>query len=141
MIRLMLALAFGLIASAAHGETPTATPGLWSQSDEGLTLVAARITLPREGASVRFTEAGEASRAGEGLDNMVQYRSADGAVFATVFLYYPGLPHAGLQAYATDELLRSANGQMTFGTARIVAAGGTEGAAILRDYGRYRGSL
>lgn len=145
MIRLFPAIALAMCAPAALAAQPPPPPAaaaaIWTQSNERITLAAARISLPRQAGPVRITEIGESSRPGEGLDNMVQYRSADGAVFATAFLYFPGLPHAGLQAFASEEAIRAGGGPVTFGEPRTMPAGGIPGAAILRDYSHYRGSL
>ena len=133
-------LAIAEPAEAPHGPPP-ATSGLWTQTDAQITLASARIALPRVAATVRFTETGESSHQGDGLDNMVQYRSPDGAVFATAFLYYPGLPDAALQEFASGEQIRAGGGPVTLGQPRIVAAGGIDRVAIVRDYAHYRGNL
>lgn len=148
MFKLLIGIALLASTQAAAALTPATPPAApapqpnaWTVTAERLTFVAARISLPRRAGVVQLAGTGEASRRGEGLDNDAQYRSADGAVFATAYIYYPGLPHAGIAAFATDEVIRTTGGPVTFGTPRIVAAGGVEGVGIRRDYSHYRGNL
>ena len=82
------------------------------------------------------------SHEGEGIDSGLQYRSSDDAVFATVYLYYPGLPHAGLAAFSTDDFIRTSEpATRILHPIRAVSAGGVDGIAIRVDYANYRGNL
>jgi hypothetical protein len=143
---LLLMVVAPAAASAAQGkpeaQQPPAARSPWQVSDDEIRLVSGNIAFPRRAGVTSANRTSEFSRQGEGLDNGLQYQSSDEAVFATVYAYYPGLAHSGLSAVATDQALRSnSNTELTGGDARVVAAGGIEGAAIRRDYGRYRGNL
>ena len=142
MLRLLLAFALALAAPAALAQAPEAAPGLWTQSNGRITFAAARISLPLAAGPVQFRRTAEFSHQGEGLDNALQYWSPDQQVFATVYVYYPGLAHAGLSAFATDAAIRSQSGRdlRALGT-RLVAAGGREGMAIRADYAGYRDGM
>jgi hypothetical protein len=129
-----------LIAAPCSLGAQTQTPSPWTQSADRVTLPQAGISFPSRPAGVSITKVLEFSAPGEGIDAAVQYRSADGAIIATGYLFYPGLPHSGLAALATDNALRSNSpSPITGGEARIVDAAGVPGAAIRMDYGNYRG--
>lgn len=57
----------------------------WLASERSLLLVPARIAVPRQAGSLTAVRNGEFTRQGENLDNVIQYRSADGAVIGTVY--------------------------------------------------------
>ena len=157
MIR-FLPIAFALLCGAvptnAQGQTqspaapqanPPAAQGLtqeqrWRISDTQVVSIQARTAFPLRISTLTATRAQEFSHPGEGIDDGLWYRSSDGAVFATLYVYYPGLPHAGLAAYATDHFIRI-NGPETRTTTpmRLVATGGIANGAIRIDYGNYRG--
>jgi hypothetical protein len=158
MIRpwLAAAAALTLCGSAALAQTPPPGPApappappaaparssadFWAISDTRIASVPARIAFPRRAGAVEAYRHQEFSHEGEGIDNAVQYRSADGAVYATVYVYYPGLAHSGLAAFATDLGLRATpQFAVTGGEMRVVDAGGRTGVAIRADYSRYRG--
>jgi hypothetical protein len=91
---------------------------------------------------LKVSGTGESSHKGQGIDAAVQYRSADGAIVGTAYLFYPGLPHAGLAVLATDNALRSNSpSPVTGGTIRTVSAAGVEGLALQADYGNYQNGL
>jgi hypothetical protein len=114
----------------------------WIVSDDTILLPSAAITFPRDAGALSATNAGEASHGGEAIDTLVDYRSADQQLRASVFLYYPGLPHAGVAAFANDEAIHAGGGAtLAAGGPRIVGAGGVEGVAIRRDYDHYQGNL
>jgi hypothetical protein len=151
MLRFLIGIALAFAAPAALAQKPQAqqqqqgppdaSPGLWTQADGRITFATARISLPTSAGAVTFSRAVEFTHAGEGLDSALQYRSADGAVFATVYVYYPGLPHAGLAGYMTDYVLHlRAPGIRPLGT-RTIAAGGRADAAIRADYAAYLDNL
>ena len=145
MIRLLLASLLAVVATAAAAQQPTnppapALPNLWVETDADVASVPARTAFPRTAGTMRVAETGELSNRGQGIDNAIQYRSPDGELFGTVYIYYPGLPHAGLSAYATDQGIR-ANSTTPVREVRraAVAAGGVADAAIRGDYANYRG--
>lgn len=141
----VLACLLLLCAPCAAQDKPAQPPAAsepWSISGEEARLTAAGVVFPRRAGTTAIYRSLEFSRQGEGLDNGLQYRSDDEQVFATAYVYAPGLAHSGLSAFATDSGLRdSASSPLSGGEPRIVAAGGVEGAAIRHDYGRYRGNL
>jgi hypothetical protein len=111
----------------------------WVASDTQVAAVQARTAFPLRIGTLTATRPQEFSHPGEGIDDGLWYRSSDGAVFATLYVYYPGLPHAGLAAYATDHFIRlNGPGTRTTTPMRLVAAGGIANGAIRIDYGNYR---
>jgi hypothetical protein len=148
---LAFAAALALCAPAALAQSPAQSPAqppaparsstdFWVVSDTRIASVPARIAFPRRAGVVEAQRHLEFTHQGEGLDNAVQYRSADQAVYATVYVYYPGLAHAGLAAFATDHGLRTQpQFAATGGEMRVVDAGGRTRVAIRADYSRYRG--
>lgn len=153
MIRMLLAIGAALsLGTAAVAQAPAApapaqpaTPAspsaqFWAVSDSQIASIPARIAFPLRAGLVSARRHQEFSHEGEGIDNAIQYNSDDRAIYATVYVYYPGLPHAGLAAFATDHVLRThpeLGGQG--GEMRVVDAGGRTGVAIRADYSQYRG--
>jgi hypothetical protein len=141
----------GLVMGTASGQPTAPAPAapqattqqeIWTVSDTRIAVVPARVAFPRTAGTVVAYDTSEFSHRGEGLDMGIQYRSPDQAVFATVYVYYPGLAHAGLAAFATDDAIRrNSNSAVRGGLASVVSAGGVEGVAIRRDYSGYRGNL
>lgn len=149
-----LPIAFALASAPVQAQAPSqsapqpqapAQSGLseeqrWLVSDSQVASLQARIAFPRRIGALSASRTQEFSHPGEGIDDALWYRSADGAVFATLYVYYPGLPHAGLAAFATDHFIYI-SGPETRVTEpmRLVAAGGIENGAIRIDYANYRG--
>lgn len=151
-VKAMLLIALAFAQAAAQPPSPPAPPQqqaqpqpkaqIWAISEREIASVNARIAFPRQAGSVSAYNTLEFTRQNEGLDAGIQYRSPDEAVFATAYVYLPGLAHSGLAALATDfALTRNSSTRLTGGEPRVVAAGGVEGVAIRRDYARYRGEL
>lgn len=140
-----LALAFGAPQVSAQAKPETSAPApqaeqFWAISGTRAALVPARIAFPLRIGTLEAYRTQEFSHEGEGVDNAIQYRSSDEQVFVTVYVYYPGLPHAGLAAFATDNFIRASEPATRISTPmRLVNAGGVEGAAIRIDYANYRG--
>ncbi|HEV2815980.1 MAG TPA: hypothetical protein VGW40_01965 [Allosphingosinicella sp.] len=142
MIRLWFALVLALAAPAAFAQPPEAAPGLWTRADGRIGFTAARISLALRAGAVEFRRTAEFSHQGEGLDSALQYWSDDRQVFATVYVYYPGLAHAGLTAFATDNAIQVQSGRnLRTLRSRLVAAGGREGMAIRADYAGFRDGM
>ncbi len=143
----MLMVALPMSVSAAAQDKPElpsqAAPNqFWEMSGDTARLVRPGIAFPRRAGTTSLSRSLEFSRQGQGLDNGLQYQTRDGSVFATAYIYFPALPHAGLTAIATDQALRTQSStSLSGGEARTVAAGGVPGVAIRRDYGGYRGNL
>lgn len=115
MNALLLALAMAAAAPAAEvPKTPYTIDGAtWTDVGNALPHPRlANIGIPRAAGGQTLRELGEFSD-GSGLDNVAQYQSADGEVFATVYIYMPTLPDAGLAAIATDEIIRARFGPQT----------------------------
>jgi len=143
---LLLAL-FPQPASAAaplqqeQTQMPEAPASIWRPADDHLSFVAANLDVPRTAGSVHFTRSFEFSHVGEGIDSGLQFESADGQVFATIYVYYPGLPHAGLSAFATDWVIHSQSQNLHELGMRVVASGGRDQVAIRGDYTGFRDGL
>lgn len=134
-ILLLIALLFGLLPPAAAQPSE-----FWSSRGDRLHFRHAGISLPAKAGAVRFTETSEFSRKGEGLDTAVQYKSPDGAVWATAYVYLPGVAHAGLAALATAEGIKAnSRTPVTAHPVRVVGAGGVPGVAIRSEFDGYRG--
>ncbi len=135
----MLAVAAPVTASAQPRE---AAAGIWERRDGRSTFVAAGIGLPNSAGTVTLAQLAEFSSHGNGMDNVAQFSSPDREVFATVYIYSPNLPHAGLTAFMTDDVVRASGGSdLEAGQPRLVSAGGQQAAAIRTDYRHYRGNL
>lgn len=140
MIKHLFLLLLTLLAPAAGVAQPAPAPSeLWQRADERITFTHAQISFPVRAGATSLHQPVELSRRGEGLDNGLQYASSDEGVFATVYIYYPGLPHVGVTAYATDHAIRLQSGaELRLLGSRVVAAGGRPSAAIRADYSGFR---
>ena len=140
---LLLALAAVTGPATAQGsqEVPEAPASVWRLADDHLTFISANIDVPRSVGAVRFTSSFEFSHRGEGIDSGLQFESPDRQVFATIYVYYPGLPHAGLAAFATDWVIHNQSPNLRPLGMRVVAAGGHDGLAIRGDYANFRDGL
>lgn len=148
MIRALLILlaltAGGPAGTAAQSrmEARDAPTGIWTRADGRIRFTAGRISFPENPGGLAPTQFSETSSHGRGLDNSILFRSSDQELLATVYVYAPRLPHAGLSAYATDTFMRALPSLSPRRTGmRVTAAGGQENAAIRIDYANYRGNL
>jgi hypothetical protein len=148
MLGVFVAAALALIAqpkppaaTPAPQQPPEAPTSLWRPADDHITFTTANIDVPRAPGAVHFTRSFEFSHPGEGLDTGLQFQSADGQVFATVYVYFPGLPHAALTAFTTDWIIHLQSPNVEPAAQQSVAAGGRGGVAIRADYLHYRGNL
>jgi hypothetical protein len=143
MLRNILLFFMALAApAAAVAQAPAPTTSVWRRDNDRVTLVTPAISFPAQAGTARLTEAREFSHPGEGLDNVVQYASADRSVLATAYVYYPGLPHVGLSAYATDRAIRQRSGEaLRFLGTQVTRAGGHEDVAVRNDYSGFAGSM
>lgn len=85
----------------------SAQEGAWRVKSDRAALPAAKLSLPARASALALTQTGEASNKGQGLDNFAQFRSADGQVQGTGYVYRATLPDAALAAYATDRAIRT----------------------------------
>lgn len=130
-----MALALGAVSAASAQRIES---NAWTLADGRLALESAGISLPVEAGDLSLRAATEFGNRGEGIDNGAQYRTRDGEIVGTVYVYYPGLTHSGLSAFATDNAIRSQSGKsVRHLSTSIVGAGGSEGAAIRADYSGY----
>jgi hypothetical protein len=126
----------------ASQSSPASTPPqTWLVSDTKVAFTPTPIVFPLKAGVLSATNHKEASHPGQNLDNAIEYHSPDQAIFGTVYIYFPGLSHAGLAAIAEDSVIRDSWPDVTGGETRVVAAGGKEGVAIRASYGRYHGDL
>jgi len=112
---------------------------LWVQTGESILLKKAGIAFPSKLGDLSISGTKEFSHAGEGLDAAVQYSSPDEQVYATAYLFFPGLAHPGLAAWATDNAIRTGSPSLVGGgEMRIANAAGVSEGAIQADYSNYR---
>jgi hypothetical protein len=139
-IVLLAALAIGFAAPGVAADPPAPASAFWNVSDQRLTFEPAMLSAPRRAAGAEYFETREFSHPGEGVDSAIKYRSADQKVVATLYVYYPSFAHAGVQAIATDQAIRSPRspGIRSLGTG-VAAAAGIRGVAVTSDYDHYLG--
>jgi len=128
-------------APAAEARRQPAAPRHWTSTRDAATFTPLGVSFPTRAGRTEAEAPMEFSAQGQSLDNGIQYRSRDGEVIATVYVYRPGLAHAGLAHYTTDQAIMRHGGPTVraLGT-RIVDAGGAAGVAIRSDYSGYRGA-
>jgi len=145
MLRFLLCLcALFALPAASLGAAPqsqTRASSAFSRSGDRVTFTAARISFPAAAGAVRLEETSEFSHEGQGVDNGLQYVSPDRQIFATVYIYYPGLSHAGLTAFMTDLAIAQQSSNLVRRGSRIVGAGGRDGVAIRSDYAGFRDGM
>ena len=134
---LFLVLLSGLAVPASAQQ-----PKIWTEETDRIRFENAAIVLPTRAGVLNFTETGEFSREGEGLDAAAQFKSGDGEIWGTVYVYLPGVAHPGLAALATSEAIKvnSPTPVEQLGT-RVTSAGGMPGVAIRTGFNGYRGEL
>jgi hypothetical protein len=144
-MRLILWLLLILATVGAPGgftSRAEAQTAAWSGPGERVTFRPAKISFPARPAMLSLRETREASHPGEALDAIALYGSADQEIYATVYVYLPGLAHNGLAAIATDQAIKANSPRpVTNRGMRIAAAGGKPGVAIVTDYSGYKDNL
>ena len=139
-----LALVFGAGQALAQEARPQPQPNysqadLWNRGGGRIAFALAGIGVPAEPGALRFVRSSEGAPQGRGLDNALLFASPDQEVFATVYIYAPALPDAGLTAFMTDHVIRITSGpELRLLRSGTVAAGGREGVAIRFDYAGIR---
>jgi hypothetical protein len=122
-----------VLALAAFAVPASADP--WQRTGERLSLPASGLSFPLRAGTLAMTETTEASRTGEGVDAIAQYKSPDREVFATLFVYMPSYADAALAAYELDKVIRGNYGTRTEpASSAVVAAAGVPQGAIRRVY-------
>jgi hypothetical protein len=133
LIRYLFPLAT-LIAGAADAQ---AISGNWKDRGDRIEAQAAQISFPRQIAALRLKEAREFSHPGESLDNVAEYRSADGALWASIYIYLPSYGDAALAEQMTDWTIHQVYGpNVTRASEGLAAIGGRADAAIRTSYVR-----
>lgn len=139
-ILFLACLLFGLLAPAAAAQQQQSE--FWSRKGDRLHFAHAGISVPAAAGPLHFKKTGEFQRKGEGLDTSVTYESADGAIWATIYVYMPGVAHTGFAALATAEGIKAnSKTPVTVHPMRVVAAGGAPDTAIRAEFDGYRGDL
>ena len=140
-MRISIGLAFAVLAltavPAGAQQKPQAST---TQSADRILFTRGKISFPRMIAGLSYKETKEFSHPGEGLDSSVRYESADGALFATVYLYYPSLSHGGLAGIATEEAIRGNSTAATrLGPLRRIPVGKLADGGLRMDIDHYQG--
>ena len=127
-----LFLLIGLVASPAMAQS---MEGIWKGSKDRIAAPPVNVSFPRDIGGLGLTGTSEASHTGSSLDNVAEYRSADGKIWGTIYVYRPGYPDAAIAAYMTDRAIR-----LTYGSGlkrlsqSVVPIGGQPGRAIRITY-------
>jgi hypothetical protein len=147
-----LAIALSLLAAPAAAQqsgTPGAGAGQqpaaaaaqhWNLTRDAAVFTPLGLSFPTRVRSLEADVPMEFSAQGQSLDNGIQYRSRESNVHATVYVYRPGLPHAGVAHYTTNSGILSSDAAVRALGTRIVDAGGARGVAIRSDYSGYHGN-
>jgi hypothetical protein len=131
----------GMIALAAWAAAP-AVAQTWIKSGDRLNFDFAHISVPLSPGVTTYYETREFSHKGTGLDTAAEFKSPDGAVFATVYAYVPTLADPGLAALTTYVAITlNYGGPVERGPDEVRAAAGRPGAALETRYAHYRGDL
>jgi hypothetical protein len=133
-------VALALLLAAAPAMAEQASSEAWAQRDERMTLRRAGISFPATIAGLSYKGSKDFSHPGEGLDTSIRYETPDGEIFATVYVYYPAVAHAGLAEIATEAAIRGNSPEAVEHRGRtMIEVGGVAGAAIRTDFGGYQG--
>lgn len=126
-----------IIVAAVLAGSPAAAGAAepWQVGTDRLSASAAGLSFPVRAGGLALTETREASRAGDGVDAVAQYKSPDREVFATLFVFMPTYADAALTAYEVDKVIHENYGARTsLASSAVVPAGGTAQGAIRRVY-------
>jgi hypothetical protein len=125
-LHIMLGAALALLSTSASAEA-------WERSGERLSLPRAGLSFPLQAGTLALTETREASLGGEGVDNVAQYKSGDGGVFATLFVYMPAYADAALAGYELEKIIGERYGGRR-ASSKLVPAAGVPNGALRRVY-------
>lgn len=135
MPKRVLSLLLAGIAVTLAPHAMAADDGAWTMTSDMIRVDAAGIAAPMTVATLALDKTGEISHGGQGIDNIAQYISADGAVQASIYVYMPSFADAALGAYMTDRAIMERFGDKTRRTAwSSASAGGHAGTAIRAVY-------
>jgi hypothetical protein len=131
VIRYLLLL-LGAVASPVAAQK---LEGVWKGSGDRIAAPPANVSFPRKVGGLSLNATAEASNKGSSLDNTAEYHSADGKIWATIYVYRPGYPDAAIAAYMTDAAIRQTYGSGLKRLSQTVAPiGGQPNAAIRMIY-------
>src|SRR5882757_1187481 len=135
MIRYLLLL-LGAAANPLSAQSQQAPEiGAWKVDRDLAVVSAAGIGIPVQADTLSLAKTGEASRNGEGVDDVAQYMSSDKAVFATVYVFYSTYADTALASYGTDMAIRERFGPaVMLSNESLVTVAGVPNAAIRRLY-------
>lgn len=139
-MRLLSILIWTAIVVMSGGPANAASELGWSREGDRIVVAHTGVSFSTKTDSLSLVETGEFSAKGQGIDNFAQYRSADGQVFATVYVYYPGLAHSGLTAFATGRIVQESPSVRKLDS-NLVTVGGVPNAAIRETFTGYRNNL
>ncbi len=139
MFAFLVAPMLALAVPQTNAQQPAAEN--WQVSRGQALFTAENIAFPDRAGPVTLTRTSEFSHPGTGLDNGLQYSTRDREVFVTVYIYYPGLAHAGLTSFATNRAIFTQSPNTRTEGTQVVSAGGHDNAAIRIDYSGYRDNL
>jgi hypothetical protein len=143
-MRVWIFLAAALAGASPAAAQPAAAEqtAFVTEDKERVRFTLAGISVPRRAGTTETFSTMEFSNEGRGVDTAARYRSADEAVFATVYVYYPGIAHTGLQEAATEQAIvhNSSSTVRALGT-RTRAAGGRADTAVESRFSGYLGKL
>jgi hypothetical protein len=134
MFRKFLAVAFLAITVPAWAQV-SPDEGAWRVKGDLATVTASGIGIPVQAGVVSLTKTGEASLKGRGVDNVAQYESEDGKVFATIYIFYATYADTALATWSTDRAIRERFGpNLVLVSDGVAAAGGVPQVATRRIY-------
>lgn len=133
-LKLLAAAWLAALGGAAFAQDVRVAPN-WENPTDALPHPRdVAIGIPREAGSQRLIELADFNNSG-GLDNIAQYRSADGEVFATIYIYRTTLADIGIAVIATDYVIRHAYGSQTrLDEDRMMSVGGLTNTARIMVY-------
>ena len=137
-----LTLLLAALATAAPAQPQAESSKHWAASGDSLTFKPAQMSLPRRLGPAEFSYAKDISQAEEGLDSAALFRSSDGRMLVTVYVYLPGLAHPAVQRISTNNAMAIASdGKARLSGEREGDAAGIDGAALTADHEDYLGGL
>lgn len=130
LVAAMCVMPFG---QAAAQQAPDA--GAWSVKGDRATAISSGISVPTHPDKIGLIKTTEASHKGKGIDNVAQYESEDGKIFATVYIFYTSYADTALAAWATDRAIRSRFGpDVVLASENMVTIAGIPNSGIRHIY-------
>lgn len=125
-----------VVAAALFLASPAAAQeGAWQVKGDRAEAPSAKLSLPIRVAGLTLTQTGEFSNKGKAIDNFAQFKSPDGKVFVTVYVYRTTYPDAALADHATDRAVRARFGEkVRRASETVIPLAGRADAAIRAVY-------